>query len=207
MTSRFELGLTGMLSLLSSVFMFTLQLEGLVRIFQSLAKQIFIVGIWVGILLIVAGLVVRVVPELAPSSPRMIRGGAYLLVGLAVLNLVFSAFGIPLMNIDFHGTLISSLSQNVIGIQPSMQFLDVILVTAIFLGVFMISFLPGFAVGYFGEIPLFHKYHLIAIGIFLILSMALLGILLGWIVWLILLPYYALGACLGYMAKTGTLYT
>ena len=87
-----------------------------------------------------------------------------------------------------------------------MQILEILLYSAIFLGVFLLTFGPGFAISFFGEVPVFHKYHLIAAGIALIFTMALFGILLGFLVWLILLPYYFLGACIGYLARSGELF-
>jgi hypothetical protein len=194
-------GLTGLASAASTYLMFTMQLEGLVAIFQSLAKQIFLLGIWVGVLFIVSGLVVRYIPDLSAASPKLIRGGAYLLVGLAVLNLLFSAFGYPLMSTQpYSGTLMQYLESTTLG-SYGMQLFEVIILLALFLGVFMLSFGPGFIVGYFGNVPLFHKYHLIVIGVGLLLSMAMLGIVHGFLVWVFLLPYYFLGASIAYMVR------
>jgi hypothetical protein len=198
---RMLVGLTGLASAVSTYLMFTMQLGGLVAIFQSLAKQIFLLGIWVGVLFIVSGLVVKYIPDLSAASPRLIRGGAYLLVGLAVLNLLFSAFGYPLMSTQpYSGTLMQYLASTTLG-SYSMQLLEILILLALFLGVFTLSFGPGFIVGYFGNVPLFHKYHLIVIGVGLLLSMAMLGIVFGFLVWVFLLPYYFLGVSIAYMAR------
>ena len=204
---RALVGLTGTASIASAYLAFTMQLGGLVGIFSSLAKQIFMIGIWVGVLFIVSGLVVRYIPDLSAASPRLIRGGAYLLVGLAVLNMLFSAFGYPLMTVAPSGTLIEMLSMPAVSSIPvtmyGAQILELLIFIAIFLGLFMLSFGPGFIVGYFGNIPLFHKYHLIALGVMMLMSMAMFGILLGFLVWLFLTPYYLLGASIAYLVRQG----
>jgi hypothetical protein len=197
------LGLTGLASIASAYAMLTMQLQPLVETFQNLAKQIFILGIWIGVLFIVSGLVVRYIPDISAASPKLIRGGAYLLVGLAVLNLLFSAFGISLMSVAPSGTVIQYL---VSAMTPSIyasQLLYIIIIIPLFLGVFMISFGPGFLVGYFGNIPLMHKYHLIVLGIMLLVCMAFFDITLGFIIWLFLAPYYLFGACVAYMVRQG----
>jgi hypothetical protein len=83
------------------------------------------------------------------------------------------------------------------------QLLYIIIIMPLFLGIFMISFGPGFLVGYLGNIPIMHKYHLIVLGIMLLVCMALFDITLGFIIWLFLAPYYLFGACVAYMVKQG----
>jgi len=197
------LGLTGLASVASAYAMLTMQLQPLVQTFQNLAKQIFVLGIWIGVLFIVSGLVVRYIPDLSASSPKLIRGGAYLLVGLAVLNLLFSAFGIPLMGGPTGGTVMQLLASSVAPSIYASQLLLMIIVIPLFLGVFMLSFGPGFLVGYFGNVPTLHKYHLIVLGIMLLMCMAIFGTALGFIIWMLLAPYYLLGACVAYMVRRG----
>ena len=195
-SSRLTFAVSLLLSALSTYAFFNMQLEEITEALRAWASMAIDVALYGGVALVVIGFVLERVPEFRGVGVRLMRTGAYLAVGMGVILTILDALGISLSIYWAPAQTVAlavadKLQVGWYGYGLSGQI-------ATYALIFMAGFLPCFAIGYavtkWSGGPVFGKANLIALLLLLFGCMALLGVLLGFVVFLVIAPYYVLGA-------------
>lgn len=199
LSSRLAFAASLLLSALSTYAFFNMQLEPIVGELRRWASIAVDVALYGGVALVVIGFVLERVPEFRGVGVRLMRTGAYMAAGMGVITAILSELGVPL-------SIYVPATSPALAVAQELQLWwgYGTLQLASYALVFMAGFLPCFALGYVvtrltgGEI--LGKTNLIALVILLLVCMAFLGVALGFVVFLVVAPYYVLGAS---VAKLG----